>query len=323
MNRRRALGSMLMVSPFAVRSVAAQASWPDRPIRLVVPYPPGASSDALARMVGQRVSAALGQSVVIENRAGASGNIGTEHVARAAPDGYTFLLGTDATHASNMHMTASPPFHPVRDFTPLSLAAINPIVLVVHPGVPAKTLPELVEWVRRNPGQGGYGTSGAGSPHHLSGELLRQRSGAPLVHVPYKGGAPAIADLLGTQIPMVFASAITVLPHIQSGKLRAVAVTSQARYDRLPDTPSIAETYSGFDMSSWLAFFAPANLPAAIQGRLSEEINRAITEPEPRARLANGGLIVVAGGPNELASTVRREYEARGKLIREAGIQAQ
>lgn len=323
MDRRRALGSLVLLSPLVARPALAQGSWPDRPLRLVVPYPPGASSDALARMVGQRVSAAVGQPVVIENRAGASGNIGTEHVARAAPDGYTFLLGTDATHASNMHMTANPPFHPVRDFAPLSLAAINPIVLVVHPGVPAKSLPELLEWVRRNPAQGGYGTSGAGSPHHLSGELLRQRSGAPLVHVPYKGGAPAIADLLGAQIPMVFASAITVLPHIQSGKLRALAVTSQTRYDRLPDTPSIAETYSGFDMSSWLAFFAPANVPTPIQTRLSDEINRAISEPDHRARLANGGLIVVAGGPAELAATVKREFEARGKLIREAGIQLQ
>lgn len=322
--KRRHLALSLGLLPLArLVPATAQSTWPDRPIRLVVPYPPGASTDALARMVGQRVSSALGQPVVVENRAGASGNIGSDHVARAAADGYTFLLGTDATHASNMQMTANPPYHPVRDFTPLSLAAINPIVLVVHPGVPAKNVAELVDWVARNPAQGGYGSSGAGSPHHLAGELLRQRSKAPFVHVPYKGGAPAIADLLGAQIPMVFASAITVIPHIQSGKLRALAVTSPERYERLPEVPAIAETYPGFDMSSWLGFFGPAQLPSAIQQRLSAEINRALTDSENRARLASGGLIVVAGEPASLAATVQREFEARGKLIRQAGIQAQ
>jgi tripartite-type tricarboxylate transporter receptor subunit TctC len=222
-----------------------------------------------------------------------------------------------------MHMVANPPFHPVRDFTPLTLAAINPIVLVTHPGVPANGVAELTQWVRRNPGQGGYGSSGAGSPHHLAGELLRQRSGAPLLHVPYKGGAPAIADLLGAQIPMVFASAITVLPHIQSGKLRAIAVTSSARYDRLPDVPTIAETFPGFDMSSWLAFFAPAGLPGAIQSRLADEIVRALADQDNRGRLGAGGLIVVASSSAELAARVQTDFEARGRLIKEAGIQAQ
>jgi tripartite-type tricarboxylate transporter receptor subunit TctC len=271
-------------------------------------------------MVAQKVSAAIGQPVVVENRAGASGIIGTEHVARAAPDGYTFLLGTDSTHASSTHMTATPSSHPIRDFTPLTLAAANPIVLVTHPGVPARTLPELVEWLRRNPDKGGFGSSGAGSPHHLSGELLRERSGASFVHVPYKGGAPAIADLIGGQISMVFASAITILPHVQSGRLRAIAVTSASRYPGLPEVATVAETYAGFEMSSWLAFFAPANLPTPIQTRLSSEIRRAISDQENRDKLAAGGLIVVASDPAELARVVEREFAARGRLIREAGL---
>lgn len=321
MRRRTLLG--LLSSSILTDRVLAQSNWPDRPVRLVVPYPPGASTDALARMVSQKVAAAIGQPVVVENRAGASGIIGTEHVARAPADGYTFVLGTDSTHASSTHMVANPTYHPIRDFTPLTLAASNPIVLVVHPGVPARSVRELVEWVRRNPDKAGYGSSGAGSPHHLSGELLRERSGVSFVHVPYKGGAPAIADLIGAQISMVFASAITVLPHIQSGRLRALAVTSPSRYIGLPDVEALAETYPGFDMSSWLAFFAPANLPAAIQSRLSVEIRKAISDDEGRAKLAGSGLTVVASTPDELAAVVAREFAARGRLIRESGIRMQ
>ena len=318
MQRRAFLSAAsLLAMPVAA---TAQPSWPDRPVRLVVPYPPGASTDSLGRLVAQRVAAALGQPVVVENRAGASGVIGTEHVSRAAPDGYTFLLGTDSTHASSFHMSATPSYHPIRDFTPLTLAASNPIVLVVHPGVPARTIAELVDWLRRNPDKGGFGSSGAGSPHHLSGELLRERSGAPLVHVPYKGGAPAIADLIGGQISMVFASAITILPHVQSGRLRALAVTSSVRYEGLPEVPTLAETYPGFEIGSWLAFFAPANLPVSIQTRLSNEIRRAISDPESRDKLAAGGLIVVASDPSELARVVEREFNARGRLIQGAGL---
>ena len=318
MQRRAFLSTAsLLAMPYAA---SAQSAWPERPVRLVVPYPPGASTDSLGRLVAQKVSAAIGQPVVVENRAGASGVIGTEHVSRAAPDGYTFLLGTDSTHASSTHMTASPTYHPIRDFTPLTLAASNPIVLVVHNGVPARSVAELVEWVRRNPDKGGFGSSGAGSPHHLSGELLRERSGAPLVHVPYKGGAPAIADLIGGQISMVFASAITIMPHVQSGRLRAIAVTSAARYSGLPDVPTLAETYPGFEVGSWLAFFAPANLPAPIQARLSTEIRRAISDSESRDKLAASGLIVVASDPASLAQVVEREFNARGRLIQGAGL---
>ena len=312
----------LATLPWAIPTIVKAQSYPEKQIKLVVPYPPGASTDSLGRMVAQKISVAMGQTVVVDNRAGASGNIGSEVVAKSAPDGYTFLLGTDATHAANMHMVANPPFNPVRDFTPLSLAAMNPIVLVVHPSITANNIRELVAFVKANPSKGAYGTSGSGSPHHLSGELLKQRSGAPLTHIPYRGGGPALNDVMGGQIPMIFASAITVLPHIQSGRVRAIAVTGAQRYEGLPNVPTIAETYEGFDMPSWLAFFGPANMPEAVSRRLSEEINKALLEPDTKSKLSASGLIIVGGNSAELGTTVRREYELRGKLIREANIKA-
>ena len=254
----------------------AQSNWPNQPIKIILPFPTGGTVDQISRLLQPHLQQALGQAIVIETRSGASGSIGTGIAAKAAPDGYTFLLGTDATHAANMHMVANPPFNPVRDFTPLSLAAMNPIVLVVHPSITANNIRELVAFVKANPSKGAYGTSGSGSPHHLSGELLKQRSGAPLTHIPYRGGGPALNDVMGGQIPMIFASAITVLPHIQSGRVRAVAVTGAQRYEGLPNVPTIAETYEGFDMPSWLAFFGPANIPEAVSRRLSEEINKAL-----------------------------------------------
>jgi tripartite-type tricarboxylate transporter receptor subunit TctC len=301
----------------------AHAAWPERPITIVVPYAPGGAADALARVLAARMGAKLGTSVIVDNRAGASGMIGTELVARAPPDGYTFGLGTDATHASNVHLIANPTVNPLRDFTPLALAAMNPIVLVVHPSVPAQNVNELVAYVKANPGRGGYGSSGTGSPHHLAGELLRARTGAPFVHVPYRGGAPALNDVMGGQIPMLFASAITVIPHIQTGKVRAIAVTSAARYEGLPNVPTVAETLEGFEMPSWLAFFGPAGLPEPVGRRLSDEILKALRDPEVRSKLSASGLVVVAGGPAELAAAQRKDYELKGRLIREAGVKAE
>ena len=311
-----------LVSWASTPPVLAQ-DYPNKALRLVVAYPPGASSDALARSVAQKMAQSLGQPVVVDNRAGASGNIGTEHVAKQAADGYTFMLGTDATHAANMHLTATPSFHPIRDFTPLTLAALNPIVLVVNPAVPARTLRELVDYGRANPDKIAYGSSGSGSPHHLAGELLRQVSGVPFLHVPYKGGAQAVTDVLGGQIPMVFSSLITVLPHIRSGKLRAIALTQATRYAGLPEVPTFAETLPGFEMNSWLGFFAPAGLPEAVARRLNEELVKALRDPEVQPRLDAGGLIVTTLSPADFAAMVRKEYEQRGRLISAAGVKLQ
>jgi len=311
-----------LVSWASTPLVLAQ-DYPNKALRLVVAYPPGASSDALARSVAQKMSQNMGQPIVVDNRAGASGNIGTEHVAKQAADGYTFMLGTDATHAANMHLTATPSFHPIRDFTPLTLAALNPIVLVVNPAVPARTLRELIDYGRANPDEIAYGSSGSGSPHHLAGELLKQMSGVPFLHVPYKGGAQAVTDVLGGQIPMVFSSLITVLPHIRSGKLRAIAVTQATRYAGLPEVPTFAETLPGFEMNSWLGFFAPAGLPEAVTRRLNEELIRALRDPEVQPRLDAGGLIVATLSPADFAAMVRKEYEQRGRLISAAAVKLQ
>jgi len=312
----------LVLSLSAVGTALAQ-SYPDKPIRLVVPYPPGASTDAVGRIVGQKLSANIGQTVIVDNRAGASGNIGTEFVGRSAPDGYTFVMGTDATHASNSFLTANPTFDPIKDFTPLAIVAMNPIALVVHPSVPAKDLNELVAWIKANPGKGGFGSSGTGSPHHLAGELLKARTGAPLIHVPYRGGGPALNDLMGGQISLLFASAITVVPHIQSGKVKAIALTSAKRSGILPNVPTMGESLDGFEMPSWLAFFGPAKMPDAVTRRLSDELVKVLSDPDVRARLTAAGMDVVAGGQAELTELQRREYQSRGKLIREANIKGE
>jgi tripartite-type tricarboxylate transporter receptor subunit TctC len=324
MNRRQAGLAAAFALSFALPGlVLAQGTYPDKPIRIVVPYPPGASTDAVARIVGQKLSANLNQSVVVDNRGGASGNIGSEHVARSAPDGYTIVMGTDATHASNTHLASTPPFDPIRDFTPLALVAMNPIALVVHPSIPASNLNELVAWAKANPGKGSYGSSGTGSPHHLSGELLRARTGAQFTHVPYRGGGPALNDLIGGQIPMLFASAITVIPHIQSGKVKAIAVTGSKRYEGLPNVPTMAESIPGIEMPSWLAFFGPAKMPEAVTKKLSDELVKVLRDPEVKAKLSTAGMDVVAGGSTELAELQKREFEQRGKLIREANIKVE
>ncbi len=322
--QRRTAAALIASLPLAWTARARAQAWPDKPIRLVVPYPPGASTDAVGRIVGQAISGPLGQTVVVDNRGGASGNIGSDNVAKSAADGYSLLLGTDATHAANFHLSATPPFHPIKDFTPLTLAALNPIVLVTNPAfTPARNLAELVAYLKANPDKGSYGSSGNGSPHHLSGELLKQKSGAPLVHVPYKGGGPAVNDLLGGNIPMVFASLITVLPHIKSGKLRAIVFTQAKRYEGLPDVPTLAETWPGVEMPSWLGFFGPANLPPAITQRVSDEMVKALRSADVRAKLDAAGMVVVASSPADFAAQIAREFEQRGQLIRSAGIKAE
>ena len=321
--KRRDITAWLTAAPWGLSSWAQSTAYPDRPIKLVIPYPPGASADAMGRLVAQKIATPLGQPVVVDNRSGASGNIGSDAVAKSTPDGYTLLLGTDATHASNVHLSANPSFHPVRDFTPLSLATLNPIVLVVHPSMPVKNLTELVAFIKAHPQQGGFGSSGNGSPHHLAGELLKQRTGAPLVHIPYRGGGPALNDVMGGQLPMLFASLITVLQHIQSGRLRALAVTSTQRVEALPQVPTVAETLDGFEMNSWLAFFGPARLPEAIARRLSEEMAAAVRDPEVRTKLRDAGLVPVGSTGAELAEVVRRDVEQRGRVIRAANIKAE
>lgn len=320
MNRRQAAHLLVSLS-LSIGTPAFASGYPDKPIRLVVPYPPGASTDVAARLIAQDVSIQLGQPVVVENRAGASGNIGTEYVARQPADGYTFMLGTDGTHASNAHLFVNKPFDPLHDFTPLALTATNPIVLVVNPSVPAKNVKEFIDGVRSGRISGSYGSSGTGTPHHLAGELLKARSGAPLIHVPYRGGGPAVTDVLGNQIPAVFASVITAMPYLRAGKLRALAITDSQPFAGLPEVPTIASTYAGFDVGSWLAFFGPAKMAPPVAQRLSDAIRAALAKPEIKAKLVANGLVVPADtSPHALSDLLQRDFALKGKIIRDAGI---
>jgi tripartite-type tricarboxylate transporter receptor subunit TctC len=285
-----------------------------------VPYPPGASTDTVARAVAQKLSDTMGQQVFVENRAGASGNIGADYVAKSAPDGYTILLGTDATHTTNVFFGKNFPYDPVKDFTPITLAVGNVIVLAAHPSVPVTSMKELIDYAKQNPGRLAYASSGTGSPHHLSGELLRQMAGIDIVHVPYKGGGQAITDFVGGQVPLMFSSLVTVAPHIKSGKVRALGFVEAKRYPAMPEVPTIAETLPGFEINSWLGFLGPAGLPPPVQARLHAEIVKALNAPDVRARLEPAGLVVVANTPAEFAAVIRTDLDRRGRLIKAAGI---
>jgi tripartite-type tricarboxylate transporter receptor subunit TctC len=304
----------------AASQAAFGQAYPAKPIRFVVPYPPGASTDTVARAVAQKLSDTLGWQAFVENRAGASGNIGADYVAKSAPDGYTILLGTDATHTTNVFFGKNFPYDPVKDFTPITLAVGNVIVLASHPSVPVSSMKELIDYAKQNPGRLAYASSGTGSPHHLSGELLRQMAGIDIVHVPYKGGGQAITDFVGGQVPLMFSSLVTVAPHIKSGKVRALGVVEAKRYAAMPEIPTIAETLPGFEINSWLGFLGPAGLPPPVQARLHAEIVKALNAPDVRARLEPAGLVVVANTPAEFAAVIKTDLDRRGRLIKSAGI---
>jgi len=301
--------------------MAFAQAWPSKPIRLVVPYPPGGSTDLLARTIGVKVGEALGQQIVVDNRAGAGGMLGSEIVARSAPDGYTILLGTGATHGLTLLLSKSVPYDPVKDFTPITAAVEVPIILVVHPSIPGTTAKDLIDWAKKNPGKFSYGSSGTGSPHHLSGELLKQISGTDMVHVPYKGAAPAVQDLMGNQIPAVFTTLSTALPHIKGGKIRAIGFVEAKRQQSVPEIPTIGESVPGYVMpASWLGFFGPAGLPEAILKRLNAEIVKAVQSPDVRAKLEAAGMPVVGTSAEEFARMVKDDIETFRRIVTAAGI---
>ena len=311
----------LLAAVLAFPLIALAQAWPSKPIRLVVPYPPGGSTDLLARTIGQKVGEALGQQIVVDNRAGAGGMLGSDIVARSAPDGYTILLGTGATHGLTLLLSKAIPYDPVKDFTPITAAVEVPIILCVSLQVPATTARELVDYAKKNPGKLAYGSSGTGSPHHLSGELLRQVAGIDIVHVPYKGAAPAVQDLIGSQIPMVFTTLSTALPHIKAGKIRAIGFVEAKRQPSVPEIPTIGESVTGYVMpASWLGFFGPAGLPEPILKRLNAEIVKAVQSPDVRAKLEAAGMPVVGTGSDEFAKMVKDDIETFRRIVNAAGI---
>jgi len=288
-----------------------------------VPQAPGASSDLLARTLGERLQAAWGQSVIIDNRPGAGSNLGAAVAARSAPDGYTLMIGTDALMTSNVHLYKNMGFDPVTDFAPITIAGANIICLAVNSDLPVKTVPELLAYAREHPGALKYGTPGVASPHHLSGELLALKTGVKIVHVPYRGGAPAGNDLVGGHINMAFLSLSTAVPLVATGKIRIVALVEKDRYAAMAEVPTIGEAVPGFEMTSWLGVFAPAGTPAPLIARLNETIVKILSDPPVKEKLAALGLVVAPVSPAELAQMIKRDTEVRAALIKAANIEPQ
>ena len=314
--QRAALAALLTV---CVSGAWAQA-YPTRPIRLVVPFPAGGTTDILAREVGQRLSMTLGQPVVIDNRPGAAGNIGADLVAKSAPDGYTLLMGTVGTHAINASLYAKMPYDHVKDFAPVILVAGVPNVLEVNPALPVNSVADLIKLAKAKPGQINFASSGSGTSIHLSGELFKTMAGVDMTHVPYKGSAPAITDLIGGQVQVMFDNLPSSLQFIKAGKLRAIAVTSAKRAPALPDVPTIAESgLPGFEASSWFGIVAPAGTPPAIIARINNDVDQWLQSSEAKEKLLAQGAIPAGGTPEQFAAHIRDETEKWAKVVKASG----
>ncbi len=301
--------------------LACAQAYPERAVRLIVPFPAGGTVDAVARGIAQKLSEALRQAVVVENRAGGAGSIGSEAVARAAPDGYVLLMGTASTHGSNPAVQKALPYDALRDFAPVILVASTPYILVVHPAVQANTAAELVALARAQPGRLNYGSYGAGSSNHLATELFRALAGVDVVHVPYKGGAPAMADLLAGQVQMMFDVFTTSGPQVRSGKLRLLGVGAARRSSLAPDVPTLAEAgVPGFEAGTFFGLFAPAATPRQVVLRLNDETNRALLAPEMRERLLAAGAEPGGGSPEQLGQAVAAEVAKWTRLVRERNL---
>lgn len=315
-----ALSLLLLVATTIFAPCAAQ-TYPDRPVRFVVPWAAGGGTDIFARVIAEKLHQSMGQPFVVENRAGASGNIGAAFVARATPDGYTIMLAT-ITLATNPALYKNMEFDATKDFVPITLIAGVPHMLVVNPSVPAKNVKELIALAKQKPGKLNYSSAGIGSPFHIAAELFKETADVNIVHVPYKGGAPAILDAVGGQVDMSFANLVAVLPMVKSGQLRALAVTSAKRSSAAPDVPTMAEAgLPGYDFSSWFGVLAPAGTPHDIIVKLNKEIIKALKDPDVEKQLTEQGADLIASTPEEFDSYLKSETTKWGKVIRAAGIQ--
>ena len=308
------------VVAFACASSAYAQDYPIRPIRYIVGQAPGGSSDTLARMITQRAGDGLGQPLVVDNRPGATGIIGAEVVAKANPDGYT-LLQAATSHATNPAMQAKLPYDSLRDFTPISLLSQQPNIWVVHPSVPAKNIKELIAYAKARPGQLNFGSSGTGGSQHLAGELLKGMTGIDMVHIPYKGSPPALVDLLAGRVPIMSSTMPPVLPHIRTGKVRALAVTSTRRSPAVPEVPTVAESgVPGYEAIAWQGLLAPGGTPKAIVARLNAEFVKVMKQPDIVAKLNEQGYETVASTPDWFAAYLKSEIVKWTKVIKTAGI---
>ena len=298
----------------------AADAYPTRPIRLIVAYPPGGGTDIVGRMMAQKLPETLGQNVVIDNRGGATGTIGTDLAAHANPDGYTLLMGNVAPNAINVSLFKKLPYDPVGDFAPVSLVAITPNILAVNPGVPVKSVNDLIALAKAKPGTLNFPSSGVGSSSHLAGELFKILAKVDMVHVPYKGGGPALVDTISGQMQIMFATMPAAMPHVKSGKVRPVAVTTEKRSQAMPELPTISETIKGYEAATWYGMLAPAGTPRALVSRLHEAVVKTLAAPDMRERLGAQGFEPVGNTPAEFAAYIKSEIAKWGRVIREAGI---
>jgi tripartite-type tricarboxylate transporter receptor subunit TctC len=310
----------LVACAVAAGPVAAQ-TYPSKPVRMVLPYPPGGGSDTIGRPLAQKLTENLGQQVVVENRGGANGNIGMEHVARAAPDGYTIVFALTAQLAINPGLYGKVPYDPVKDFAPITLLGSGAYILVVHPSLPVKSLKQLIALAKAQPGQIAYSSSGNGSGGHLAAELLNSMAGIRMLHVPYKGGGPALMDLIAGQVQVLFSTQLASWPHIQSGRIRALAVSTAKRPASIPDLPTIAEAgLPGYDSGVWYGVLAPAGTPRDVITRLNGEIVRALNQPDYRGFLVNNAIDPIGSPPEQLGQYIKSELVKWAKVVKDAGV---
>jgi tripartite-type tricarboxylate transporter receptor subunit TctC len=319
----RALIALLLLACASQAAYAQAENFPNKQIRIVVPFPAGGATDIAARAIADKMSQNWKQPVVVENRAGAGGNVGSDVVAKSPADGYTLIMGVTGSHAINVSLYSKMPYDPVKDFEPISQVAVVPNVVVVHPSVPAQTLTEFIALAKRNPGKYDYASLGSGTAAHLGMEMLKTSANIFMVHIPYRGSAPAVADLIGGQVQVMMDGLPSALPHVKAGRLRALAVTSQKRSQAAPDLPTIAESgYPGFYADAWSGLFAPKGTPKAVVDKLAGEVRRILALPDVRERFAGLGAEPVGSTPAEFAQHVQREIDKWAKVVKQSGARA-
>ena len=310
---------LLAVAPFA----HAQQPYPNRPVRWVVPFAPGGPTDIVSRAIGEKLGQRLGQQFVVDNRGGAGGNIGAEIVAKAPPDGYTIMIGHVGTHAINVTLYQKIAFDPVRDFTPISLLATLPLALVVHPSVAAHSVSDLIALAQKRPGELNFASAGSGGPTHLAGEVFKTMAKINIVHVPFKGNAQGLIETIGGRVQMMFSNLLTSMPHVRSGKLRAIAISTAKRSSQAPDLPTVAESgVPGFDATPWYGALGPANLPAAITARLHSEIAAIVRAPDMQERFVAQGVDLTTSTPEQFAALIKSEVPRWRKIVQDSGAKA-
>ncbi|HXS52790.1 MAG TPA: tripartite tricarboxylate transporter substrate binding protein [Usitatibacter sp.] len=304
----------------ALLSLSAHAdTWPSKPLRMVIPFPAGGPTDVMTRVVAEKLGAQLGQSVIVDNKPGAGGEIGAKYVADSAPDGYTFVMATGSTHSVGPYLTSKPPYDPVKDFTPIIWAGNSPNVLVVSPKLGFKSVRDLIAYARAHPGQLNFASSGVGSVAHLTGELFAHEAGIQLTHVPYKGTQLSLADLMSGQVAMLFDAIVTAKPHVDAGRLQALGISTRKRSPLMPNLPTISESgLPGFESYNWFGVFGPAGTPQPIVDRMNAQMNRVLQDPGVRARFAQLGFEPAGGTPAEFAAMMRSETAKWRKVIDEA-----